>query len=242
MPDDSPDSGRLGRFDPLDASWQPAVPIEGYPNTWRRNPRGALFRRPLTRSEMTGPVDLSPRLRPGDNDLARIRPGRVALGQLIRVEGRVLDEDGRPVRGAIVELWQANAAGRYFHPIDQRDAPLDPDFIGNGRTRADEDGRYAFFTIKPGAYPVPDSGRWWRPPHIHMSVLGPSGLSRLVTQMYFPGDPLNPHDRLLNSVADKRARESLIARQLHPADVPGEWLGFVHDLVLRGRRATPEVD
>ena len=146
MPDDSPP----GRFDPLDATWQPRVPIEGYPNTWRRNPRGTLFRRPLTRSELTGPMDLSPRLKPGDNDLARLRPGRVALGQLIHVEGRVLDEDGRPVRGAIVELWQANAAGRYFHPIDQRDAPLDPDFVGNGRTRTDDEGRYAFFTDQAG--------------------------------------------------------------------------------------------
>ena len=195
----------------------------------------------MTRTELTGPVDLAPRLQPGDNDLARLAPGRIALGQLIHVSGRVLDEEGRPMRGAIVELWQANAAGRYFNPLDTRDAPLDPDFVGNGRTRTDHDGRYAFFTIKPGAYPVPDSGRWWRPPHIHFSLLGPSCLSRLVTQMYFPGDPLNAHDRLLNSVADENARASLVARQVPPVEVAGEWLAFTHDLVLRGRRATPDL-
>jgi protocatechuate 3,4-dioxygenase beta subunit len=236
MPRDAPSD----RFDPLHPDVQPRVPIEGYSNTIRRNPSQPLFRRPLTRTELTGPTDLTPRLKPGDNDLARVASGRIALGQLIHVSGRVLDEEGRPVRGAIVELWQANAAGRYFNPLDTRDAPLDPDFVGNGRTRTDDDGRYAFFTIKPGAYPVPDSGRWWRPPHIHMSLLGPSCLARLVTQMYFPGDPLNAHDRLLNSIADETARGSLVARQVPPAEVPGEWLAFTHDLVLRGRRATPE--
>lgn len=234
MPDAPPDL-----FDPLPAAIQPAVPIAGYPNTVRRNPGRAPFRRTLTRTELTGPPDLAPLLRPGDDDLARLAPGRIAMGQLIHVAGRVLDEDGRPIRGAVVELWQANAAGRYRHPIDTRDAPLDPDFVGNGRTLTDADGRYAFFTIKPGAYPVPNSGRWWRPPHIHMSVLGPSCLSRLVTQMYFPGDPLNPHDRLLNAVPDAAARDSLVARQSPPDEVPGEWLGFLFDLVLRGRRATP---
>ncbi len=227
------------RFDPLPPDAQPRVPIGGYPNTLRRNPSQPAFRRPLTRTELTGPPDLGPRLQPGDSDLARLAPGRIALGQLIHVGGRVVDEDGRPVRGAVVELWQANAAGRYLNPLDQRDAPLDPDFIGSGRTRTDAEGRYAFFTIKPGAYPVPNSGRWWRPPHIHISVLGPSCLSRLVTQMYFPGDPLNAHDRLLNSVADPAARDSLVARQVPPAEVAGDWLGFTHDLVLRGRRATP---
>ncbi len=237
MPLDTPPS----RFDPLGPDVQPRVPIEGYPNTVRRNPSQPLFRRPLTRTELTGPADLAPRLRPGDNDLARLGPGKIALGQLIHVSGRVLDEEGRPVANAIVELWQANAAGRYLNPLDQRDAPLDPNFIGNGRTRTDGEGRYAFFTIKPGAYPVPDSGRWWRPPHIHISLLGPSCLSRLVTQMYFPGDPLNEHDRLLNSIADPAARASLISRQVPTVEVPGDWLAFTHDLVLRGRRATLEL-
>jgi protocatechuate 3,4-dioxygenase beta subunit len=227
------------RFAPYDELGQPRVPIAGYPNTVRRNPSRPPIPRPYTLTEMTGPLDLAPKLQPGDSNLAVIAPGRMAMGQFIEVTGRVLDEDGRPVRHAVVELWQANAAGRYFHPIDKRDAPLDPNFIGNGRTLTDAEGRYAFFTIKPGAYPVPDSGRWWRPPHIHISVLGPSTLSRVVTQMYFPGDPLNEHDRLILSLPDPAAQKRLVARAVHPEDVPGEWLGFTHDLVLRGRHATP---
>jgi protocatechuate 3,4-dioxygenase beta subunit len=232
-------TGLPDRFLPLDPATQPVVPIEGYPNTIRRNPARAAFRRPLTRTELTGPLDLATKLRPGDDNLAVLAPGRAAQGQLIHVGGRVLDEDGRPVAGAIVELWQANAGGRYFHPIDQRDVPLDPDFIGNGRTRSDAEGRYGFFTIKPGAYPVPDSGRWWRPPHIHISVLGPASLMRLVTQMYFPGDPLNPLDRILNAVPDAAARARCIAGAVPPGEVAGNWLGYTHDLVLRGRHATP---
>jgi protocatechuate 3,4-dioxygenase beta subunit len=227
------------RFDPLDPATQPVVPIPGYPNTIRRNPSRAPFRRVLTRTELTGPMDLAEKLRPGDDNLAVLAPGRMAQGQLIHVGGRVLDEDGRPVAGAIVELWQANGGGRYFHPIDQRDAPLDPDFIGNGRTRSDGEGRYGLFTIKPGAYPVPDSGRWWRPPHIHISVLGPGSLMRLVTQMYFPGDPLNGIDRILNSVPDVSARARCIAASVPPSEIEGDWLGYRHDLVLRGRHATP---
>jgi len=226
-------------FHPIDEATQPQVPIEGYRNTVLRTPRRAPFRRPVTRSELTGPLDLSAKLRPGDDNLALAGPGRVAIGQLIHVSGRVLDEDGRPVTGAIVEIWQANAAGRYFNPIDTREAPLDPNFVGNGRCRTDADGRFGFFTIKPGAYPVPDSGRWWRPPHIHFSVLGPGSLARLVTQMYFPGEPLNALDRLILSIPDTAAQQQLVARQVPPTEVEGEWLGFVHDMVLRGRRAPP---
>lgn len=226
------------RFAPYEDASQPRVPIEGYPNTVKRNPSRAPIRRPFTRTEITGPLDLASKLQPGDVNLAVVE-GRAALGSLIHVAGRVLDEDGRPVRGAIVEMWQANAAGRYFHPNDRRHAPLDPNFIGNGRCRTDEEGRYAFFTIKPGAYPVPESGRWWRPPHIHFSVLGPGSLSRLVTQMYFPGDPLNAFDRLLLSIPDRAAQERLVCTQAAPWEVPGEWLGFGFDMVLRGRHATP---
>ncbi len=226
------------RFAPYQESTQPRVPIEGYSATIRRNPSRPPIARPFTRTDITGPLDLAPKLQPGDANLAVIE-GRAAQGQLIQVAGRVLDEDGRPVRGAIVELWQANAAGRYFHPIDKRDAPLDPNFLGNGRVRTDSEGHYAFFTVKPGAYPVPNSGRWWRPPHIHFSVLGPGSLSRVVTQMYFPGDPLNPRDRLLMSIPDDGARERLIATQTAPEDVPGEWLDYRFDMVMRGRHATP---
>lgn len=228
------------RFAPWPAGIEPDVPVPGYPNTWTHTPAKPLFRRPAGRTEATGPLDLDRKLPCGDADLARLAPGRIAIGQLMHIGGRILDEDGRPVRGAVVELWQANAAGRYFHPIDQRDAPLDPDFVGNGRVRTDGEGRYAFFTIKPGAYPVPVKDTWWRPPHLHFSVLGPSSLSRLVTQAYFAGDPLNPFDRILNAMPDAAARERLIVRQLPPAEVGDQWLGFSHDIVLRGRHATPE--
>ena len=227
------------RFDPWPPGIAPQVPVEGYPNTWTHTPVQPALRRPATRSEVTGPLDLARKLPCGDDNLALQGPSRVAIGQLIHVGGRVLDEDGRPVRGAVVELWQANAAGRYFHPIDTRDAPLDPNFIGNGRVLTDDGGRYGFFTIKPGAYPVPVADTWWRPPHVHFSVLGPASLARLVTQMYFPGDPLNPLDRILMSVPDAAARDRLVARQRPPAEVGSGWLGFGHDIVLRGRAATP---
>lgn len=226
-------------YAPYDPRTQPRPRVEGYVNTVRRSPNRAPFTRPVTRSELTGPMDLSAKLHPGDDNLAVTGPGKIAQGSLIQVTGRVLDEDGRAVPNAIVEIWQANAGGRYFHPLDQRDAPLDPNFIGNGRCRTDAEGRYAFFTIKPGAYPVPNSGRWWRPPHIHFSVLGPGTLSRLVTQMYFPGEPLNAFDRLILAIPDPDAQARLVARSVHPAEIDGEWLGFTHDMVLRGRHATP---
>jgi protocatechuate 3,4-dioxygenase beta subunit len=229
-----------GRFAPWPPGIEPVVPVPGYPNTWTHTPSQPLVRRPVGRTESTGPIALDRKLPCGEADLARPAPGRIALGQLMHISGRILDEDGRPVRGAVVELWQANAAGRYFHPIDQRDAPLDPNFVGNGRVRTDDNGRYAFFTIKPGAYPVPVKETWWRPPHLHFSVLGPSSLSRLVTQMYFAGDPLNALDRILNAVPDEAARARLIAHDLPPAQVGDQYLGYVHDIVLRGRHATPE--
>lgn len=221
-----------------DGAWA-YQPIPGYPNTRLRNPALPLIRRPLTRSERTGPARLALKLQPGDSNLAMDPNGRTALGQLIRVSGRILDEARRPLAGAIVELWQANAAGRYRNPLDTRDAPLDPNFLGNGRTATDEAGRYVFFTIKPGAYPVPNSGRWWRPPHIHISVFGPSSTSRLVTQMYFPGDPLNAHDRLIASIPDLAMRQRLISRQTDTTDIDGEFLAFEHDMVLAGRGAIP---
>ncbi|MBK1658476.1 dioxygenase family protein [Paracraurococcus ruber] len=229
------------RFDPWTPGIEPVVPTEGYASTFTHTPTLPPIRRRATRTEATGPVDLWRKLPCGDDNLAVVSPGRPAMGQLIHIAGRILDEDGRPVPGAVVELWQANAAGRYFHPNDTRDAPLDPDFIGNGRIRTDAEGRYAFFTIKPGAYPVPGPGFWWRPPHVHFSVLGPASLSRLVTQMYFPGDPLNPLDRILMSVPDAAARERLVAQPIPPAEAGMGWLGWTHDIVLRGRAATPEL-
>jgi protocatechuate 3,4-dioxygenase beta subunit len=227
------------RLRPWPQGIQPDVPVPHYPNTWTHTPAQALLRRPITRTEATGPMDLARKLPCGDHNLAVMAPGRMAQGQLIQVSGRVLDDDGRPVRNAIVELWQANAAGRYRHPLDQREAPLDPDFAGKGRVRTDDDGNYCFMTIKPGAYPVSTQHVWWRPPHIHFSVLGLSTSSRLVTQMYFPGDPLNAFDHILLSVPDPQARERLIARQVAPAEGGNRWLAYQHDIVIRGPYATP---
>jgi protocatechuate 3,4-dioxygenase beta subunit len=227
-------------YDPWADGVEPSVPIEGYPNTWTHTPSQKMFQRPITRTEATGPFELWRKLKCGESDLSRTATGKQAQGALMQVSGRILDEDGRPIPNAIVELWQANAAGRYTHASDNREAPLDPNFLGHGRVRSDENGAYAFLTIKPGAYPVPVEDTWWRPPHIHFSVLGPSTLSRLVTQMYFPGDPLNEWDRILNSVGDPAARQRLVAKHLHPAEVGVDHLGFQHDIVLRWRSATPE--
>ncbi|PWS36415.1 protocatechuate 3,4-dioxygenase subunit beta [Falsiroseomonas bella] len=219
---------------------EPEVPVPGYPNTWTHTPAQPLLPRPAGRTEMAGPVRLHRKLVPGAVNLAEATPGRPAIGQLMQIGGRILDEAGRPVAGAVVELWQANAAGRYAHANDGSAAPLDPNFTGHGRALTDEDGRYAFTTIKPGAYAVPVQETWWRPPHLHFSVHGPSCLSRLVTQMYFPGEPLNALDRILNAIPDGAARSRMIARFLPPPSVGDFFLGFTHDIVLRGRHATPE--
>jgi protocatechuate 3,4-dioxygenase beta subunit len=151
----------------------------------------------------------------------------------------VLDEDGRPIPHTLVEVWQANAAGRYAHRVDAHPAPLDPNFSGAGRMLTDEHGRYRFVTIKPGAYPWRNHDNAWRPAHIHFSLFGHSFLSRLVTQMYFPGDPLMPFDPVLNSIPDAGARKRLISNFDLSVTEP-EWaLGFTFDIVLRGAQATP---
>jgi protocatechuate 3,4-dioxygenase beta subunit len=161
------------------------------------------------------------------------------LGERIIVTGRVTDEDGRPVPNTLIEIWQTNSAGRYIHERDQHPAPLDPNFTGAGRTVTGEEGRYRFVSIKPGAYPWRNHPNAWRPAHIHFSLFGPSFLTRLVTQMYFPGDPLFPFDPIFNSIPDERARARLISRFDIETAVP-EWaLGFQFDIVLRGRSATP---
>ena len=167
--------------------------------------------------------------------------------RLVETDGRleVAPRDFPTSQGGLCRKgWTAAdlfEADRPLTPLlrDTRDAPLDPDFVGNGRILSDAEGRYGFFTIRPGAYPVPVPSTWWRPPHVHFSVLGPATLSRLVTQMYFPGDPLNPLDRILMSVPDAAARDRLVARPIPPAEVGLGWLGYSHDIVLRGRAATP---
>lgn len=223
---------------PIVAGTQPTRIVEGYPQTARRTPSRALLRRPLTLSELTGPLDLSSRLAATSADVAGQGAER-AQGQLILLRLAVRDEDGSPIAGTMVEMWQANAAGRYAHPNDSDHAPLDPHFHGNARVRTDASGNIEIRTIKPGAYPVPGPDRWWRPPHVHFSVWGKVWLSRVVTQMFFPGDPLNEQDLIFNAVANAEARARLVARSVPTRAAPDDALVFEHTLVVRGKRATP---
>jgi protocatechuate 3,4-dioxygenase beta subunit len=217
---------------------QPPLLFPPYRSTIRRAPQEPLIRIPETLSDLNAPVYGWWPIGETDNDLTRQHQGE-PQGERITVSGRVLDEDGRPVAGALVEIWQANAAGRYRHVKDDHPAPLDPNFTGAGRTITDADGRYQFTTIKPGAYPWRNHDNAWRPAHIHFSLFGTSFRTRLVTQMYFPGDPLMPHDPMLQSVRDDRARERLVSRFEFGLTQP-EWaLGYAFDIVLRGEHATP---
>ena len=222
----------------VDPQSQPRRLYEPYKSTVLRSPRRPLIHLPHTLSEVTGPMYGHNPIGESDNDLTRQHSGE-PLGERIIVTGRVLDEDRRPLRNTLVEIWQANAAGRYFHVKDNHPAPLDPNFTGAGRAFTDDEGRYRFVTIKPGAYPWRNHHNAWRPAHIHFSLFGPALVTRLVTQMYFPGDPLFPCDPIFNSIRDERARERLISRFDMDTTQP-EWaLGFQFDIVLRGRDGTP---
>jgi protocatechuate 3,4-dioxygenase beta subunit len=202
----------------------PSRPPVSLPKEWFHHSRGPAFGRVPVRAK--------------DADLTRQHPGE-PLGERIIVSGRVLDSDARPVPHALVEIWQANAAGRYLDPGDDHQAPLDPNFTGAGRCLTDVEGRYRFVTVKPGAYPWRNHHNAWRPAHIHFSLLGPQLASRLVTQMYFPGDPLMALDPIQNSIPDPRGRERLVARFDLDTTVP-EWaLAYRWDIFLRGGSATP---
>jgi protocatechuate 3,4-dioxygenase beta subunit len=204
----------------------------------KRAPTKPLVIIPQTLSEVTGPVYGHNKVEQYDNDLTLGHAGE-PLGERIIVTGRLLDEDGRPVPNSLVELWQCNAAGRYAHKVDQHPAPLDPNFTGAGRCMTDSEGRYKFVTIKPGAYPWKNHHNAWRPAHIHFSLFGPSFLTRLVTQMFFPGDPLFPFDPIFNGIQDAKARDRMICKFDLDLTQP-EWaLGYNFDIVLRGRNATP---
>ncbi|MGH2970838.1 MAG: protocatechuate 3,4-dioxygenase subunit beta [Gaiellaceae bacterium] len=203
-----------------------------YRSTEWRVPRRPLVTLPEELHRLDGPVFSEDVLGPSDNDLTRQHEGE-PLGERIVVHGRVLDEDGRPLRGALVEVWQANAAGRYRHEVDRHPAPLDPNFSGAGRCLTDGEGRYGFTTVKPGAYPWGNHPNAWRPAHIHFSLFGGAFEQRLVTQMYFPGDPLFPYDPIFNAVRDASARELLVARFDLAATKPDWALAFEWDVVLR---------
>jgi protocatechuate 3,4-dioxygenase, beta subunit len=217
---------------------QPEYLHPAYVSSLKRAPTQPLISLPDTLSELTGPIFRREIVGAKAYNLTRQGKGE-PLGERIVVSGQVRDEDGTPVRESLVEIWQANAAGRYLHRIDQHDAPLDPNFAGVGQTFTDDNGFYRFVTIRPGAYPWKNHANAWRPQHIHFSLFGPAFATRLVTQMYFPGDPLLVHDPIFNSVTDDAARNSLIASFDWTTTVPETALGFRFDIILRGRNATP---
>jgi protocatechuate 3,4-dioxygenase beta subunit len=225
---------------PDDPSLGPEVQVDypGYRSTRWRAPKEPLATLPEELHSLAGPVFGESALEPLDDDLTRQHNGE-PLGERILVRGRVLDADGLPLRGALVEVWQANAGGRYRHDVDRHPAPLDPNFSGAGRCLTDDEGRYAFTTIKPGAYPWRNHPNAWRPAHIHFSLFGRSFAQRLVTQMYFPGDPLFAFDPIFNSVRDPRSRELLVARFDLDRTEP-EWaLAYEWDIVLGHGGGTP---
>lgn len=216
----------------------PPYDYPDYVGTRLRAPKKPLVILPHTLSELTGPAYGDVAIGELDDDLTRQYAGE-PLGERIVVSGRVLGADGRPLRGQLIEIWQANAAGRYRHGVDTHDAPLDPNFSGAGRCLTDDDGTYRFVTVKPGAYPWGNHPNAWRPQHIHLSLFGRAFTERLVTQMYFPGDPLFEYDPILNSIREERARERLVCRLDPELTVPDWALGYRFDVVLGGREATP---
>ena len=223
----------------------PAVPAGVHSPDYFEANRGTHLRHPIqprivvpqTQSELTGPVFPYPGFGEPDTDLTRQHAGE-PIGERIILHGRVLDEDGRPVPRTLVEIWQANAAGRYAHGVDNHAAPLDPNFSGTGRAITDEDGRYRVLTIMPGRYPFQNHYNAWRPAHVHFSLLGPNFLTRLVTQMFFPGDPLQAFDPIYQGVPE-HVRDRVVAAFDIDTTEPDWSLAFKFDLVLRGREATP---
>ncbi|TVT24177.1 protocatechuate 3,4-dioxygenase subunit beta [Amycolatopsis rhizosphaerae] len=215
----------------------PPLDSPGYRSTALRHPKEPLTVLPHLLTEVTGPLHGPGRLGEHDNDLTRQHDGE-PIGQRIIVHGRLLDGDGRPIPDSLIEIWQANAAGRYRHTGDNWPGPLDPNFTGAGRTLTDAQGRYEFTTIQPGAYPWKNHDNAWRPAHIHFSVFGMAFTQRLVTQMYFPGDPLFFQDPIFNSVPDEKARQRMISKFDLGRTVDHWALAFEFDIVVRGREQT----
>ena len=218
---------------------QPSHLHPAYVSSIKRAPSRPLVYLPHTLSEVTGPsFDSSSGIDVSASDLTRQGHGE-PLGERIIVSGRVLDEDGRPVAHTLIEVWQANAAGRYRHNVDQHNAPLDPNFEGSGHTLTDAHGNFKFITIRPGAYPWRNHYNAWRPAHIHFSVFGPAFATRLITQMYFPGDALLPFDPIFNCTGDEKARNRLISFFDWETTVCEQALGYRFDIILSGRDSTP---
>jgi protocatechuate 3,4-dioxygenase beta subunit len=232
-------NGAPSEFFQRDRAWQPPALTPIYKTSTLRSPRDALLSLQGSLSEVTGPIFNHNELGPLDNDLILnfARAGE-PIGERIIVHGRVLDENNRPVPSTLVEFWQANAGGRYRHVSDTYVAPIDPNFGGCGRALTDADGYYYFRTIKPGPYPFRNYVNSWRPSHIHFSLFGSGFAQRLITQMYFEGDPLIPQDPILNTIPDSRAIKQLIAPLDLNASVPLDTLAYRFDFVLRGQRST----
>ena len=218
------------------AEIDPPLDFPPYRSTEFRHPDKPLVLLPHMLTEVTGPVLGESRLGPLDHDLTRQHDGE-PIGQRIQVSGRVLDSDGRPIPNTLIECWQANAAGRYRHKVDDWPAPLDPNFTGVGRCFTDSEGNYRFVTIKPGAYPWGNHHNAWRPAHIHFSLFGRAFTQRLVTQMYFPDDPLFSEDPIFNSPTDAKARERMICGHDWGTTEDHWQIGFKWDIVLRGPEA-----
>lgn len=223
-----------------DRAAQPPTLFPGYGSTVKRSPNLPPIAIPQTLTEITGPAGCWDALMGGAQDDLTTQHEAAPQGQRIIVGGRVLDEEERPIPNTVIEIWQANAAGRYIHAKDTWDAPIDPNFTGTGRAITDAEGRYRFVTVRPGAYPWGNHHNAWRPAHIHLSLLGPAFATRLVTQFYFPDDPLIELDPIANAVP-LRYRERLVCRFDMATTEPHWALGYRFDIVLRGRDQTPMV-
>ena len=219
----------------------PPALYEDYKSTLLRSPKRPPVKLNHTLTEVTGPLFGHMNLLTGEDDLS-IENGEEAQGQRIFVSGRVLDEDGRPIPRTLIEIWQCNAAGRYRHEIDQHPAPLDPNFVGQGRVITGDQGEYKITTIKPGAYPWGNHYNAWRPAHIHFSLFGPAFVTRVITQMYFPEDPLFPFDPIFNSIPDEKVRQRLVCKFDLDSTEPDFALSFKFNFIVRGREATPFED
>ena len=234
------DKPETGAFFPRDLDWHPKAFTPGYKTSVLRSPQKALISLPNGPGEINGPAFGHNMLGARDDDLITnfARPGESAIGERIIVHGHVRDERGRPVPDVLIEVWQANAGGRYRHKKDGYLAPLDPNFGGFGRTISGEDGYYAFRTIKPGPYPWPNNVNDWRPSHIHFSVFGSGFAQRLISQLYFEGDPHIPLCPIVNTIRDPAAIEALTARLDMANTIPMDTRAWRFDIVLRGRRST----